>query len=222
MRLQYALHVVLPVGAFLPLLRRAAPEVRDGQQAQLVVTRASSEAAAAPRKRPNRAGQRWAGAHASSRPLRPPLAWARPHAQALGVLERRVREALEGRPEVLEAYLFGSVARGEGAPHSDVDVAVYIDRAAAPEARFGLQAELATELMSALHRNDIDVVLLNDATPLLYHRVLRDGVRLFARDLARTTTREGAAISRYCDWSPQEARMDAVLRERIRDGEFGR
>src|SRR6185436_13550230 len=44
--------------------------------------------------------------------------------------------ALQGelakRPEVLEAYLFGSTARGEQQPHSDIDVAVYVDRDAAP------------------------------------------------------------------------------------------
>ena len=37
----------------------------------------------------------------------------------------RLREELERWPEVLDAYLFGSVARGEAQPHSDVDVAVY-------------------------------------------------------------------------------------------------
>ena len=32
--------------------------------------------------------------------------------------------ALERRAEVLDAYLFGSLARGEAQAHSDVDVAV--------------------------------------------------------------------------------------------------
>ena len=36
--------------------------------------------------------------------------------------------------------------------------------------------------MAGLGLNDVDVVVLNRAPPLLYRRVLRDGVRLLARD----------------------------------------
>jgi hypothetical protein len=65
--------------------------------------------------------------------------------------------------------------------------------------------------MSALGTNSVDVVILNDAPPLLYHRVLRDGQRLLSRNLQATTAREGRALSRYCDFAPQLARIDAAL-----------
>jgi hypothetical protein len=45
---------------------------------------------------------------------------------------------------------------------------------------------------------------------------LRDGVRLFARDLAATTAREGRALSRYCDYVPQLAKVDAAAAARLR------
>ena len=41
-----------------------------------------------------------------------------------------LRERLARRSEVLEAYCFGSQARGDAAAHSDLDVAVYVDRGA--------------------------------------------------------------------------------------------
>ena len=66
--------------------------------------------------------------------------------------------------------------------------------------------------MAGLGYNDVDVVVLNRAPPLLYHRVLRDGVRVLSRDLPATTTREGQALSRYCDFVPQLAKMDAARR----------
>ena len=50
------------------------------------------------------------------------------------------------------------------------------------------------------------------APPLLYHRVLRDGRRILSRDLRATTTREGYALSRYCDFVPQLAKMAAARR----------
>lgn len=133
----------------------------------------------------------------------------------MATLDReRLTRFLEGRPEVLDAYLFGSRAREDAQPHSDVDVAVYVDESRLPDAPFGYAAELSTELIALVHDNRVDVVVLNHAGPLLYHRVLRDGVRLVSRDLAATTTREGRALSRYCDWVPQLRKLDHVLRER--------
>lgn len=135
-------------------------------------------------------------------------------------LQNRLVGLLEPRPEILEAYLFGSCARGDAASHSDVDVAVYLERE--PEAPFGYESELTAELMRALGTNRLDVVVLNRAPPMLYQRVLRDGVRLFSRELSATTVREGRALSRYCDFAIQLAKVDAGFAERVRRGDFGR
>ena len=120
----------------------------------------------------------------------------------------RLTEVLQSREEILEGYLFGSQATGEARAHSDIDVAVYVAPNYPLDGGFGYQAELTATLMSALATNDIDVVILNRASPLLYHRVLAHGVRVLARDLAATTTREGRALSRYCDFLPQLAKLD--------------
>lgn len=135
----------------------------------------------------------------------------------------RVRAILQPKSEILEAYVFGSVARGQATAHSDLDVAVFVSEAALtrPDG-FGYDAELATDLMAALGTNDVDVVVLNRASPVLYHRVLRDGERILSRDLAATTTREGRALSRYCDYVPQLRKIEEMSRRRIRSGEFGR
>ncbi|MDA0225050.1 MAG: nucleotidyltransferase domain-containing protein [Proteobacteria bacterium] len=128
---------------------------------------------------------------------------------AIPDLEPRLARALVARDEILEAYLFGSQASGRAQPHSDIDVAVYIDPSANPAGLYGRAAEVTAHLMDAVGSNDIDVLILNDAPPVLYHRVLRDGNRLFARDLRATTAREGRALSRYCDFLHQ---MDKVTR----------
>lgn len=127
-------------------------------------------------------------------------------------LEERIARALEPREEVLEAYLFGSHAAGTARPHSDIDVAVYVREVPGAASGYGYAAELTSYLMRALATNDVDVVVLNRAPPVLYHRVLRDGRRILARDLRATTTREGYALSRYCDFVPQLAKMDAARR----------
>ena len=133
-----------------------------------------------------------------------------------------LRQQLYARPEILEAYLFGSLARGQAQSHSDVDVAVYVDPDRLPDSPFGYAAELTAALETALRSNAVDVVVLNQAPPLLYHRVLRDGVRVMTRDLAATTTREGRALSRYCDYVPQLRKIDAAHRARVERGSVGR
>jgi hypothetical protein len=125
-------------------------------------------------------------------------------------LERRIAEALGSRGEVLEAYLFGSQAAGLAQAHSDIDIAVYVREPAVAAGGYGYTAELNAHLMQALGTNKVDVVVLNGAPPVLYHRVLRDGRRILARDLRATTTREGYALSRYCDFLPQLAKMRAA------------
>ena len=130
----------------------------------------------------------------------------------LAEMERRIVRALEPRDEVLEAYLFGSQATGAAQAHSDIDIAVYIDDQRPVRSGYGYAAELGAHLMRALGTNEIDVVVLNRAPPVLYHRVLRDGRRVLARDLRATTTREGYALSRYCDFLPQLSKMQAARR----------
>lgn len=139
-----------------------------------------------------------------------------------GALPMHLRALLEPREEILEAYLFGSTATGSAKAHSDVDIAVYLGDLRPRASAFGYAADLAAALMHELKRNDVDVVVLNGAPPLLYHRVLRDGVRILSRDLQATTTREGQALSRYCDFLPQLAKIEAAHRARTESGRFGR
>lgn len=88
------------------------------------------------------------------------------------------------RPGVLSAYLFGSHARGRPHRESDVDVAVLLDRDRYldPEDRFEERVRIGSEVVGALHRNEVDVVVLNDAPPLLGRHVVTEGRRVHCRD----------------------------------------
>lgn len=136
---------------------------------------------------------------------------ADPALDSVSDLERRLFSAFTSRPEVQEAYLFGSRATGRAQAHSDIDVAIHVDTAALEDqSGYGYAADITAFLMSALGENGVDVAILNRAPPLLYHRVLREGRRIFARDLRAATTREGYALSRYCDYLPQLEKIAAV------------
>ena len=72
---------------------------------------------------------------------------------------------LEAEPDIAVAYLFGSRARGNARPNSDVDVAVLLDGGVDTHRR-------QLDLMATLGAN-VDLVILNDAPPALGYRVLR-------------------------------------------------
>lgn len=85
-------------------------------------------------------------------------------AGALGADEiQRLSSFLDGQPDVLAAYLFGSSARSNATPLSDVDIAVLVPRGMTAEAAFDLRLALIDALQGLLHREAIDVVMLNEA-----------------------------------------------------------
>lgn len=70
----------------------------------------------------------------------------------------------------------GSFAKGTARPDSDVDVAALFDRT--PDFMETLDLR---ERLSALLRRETDLVVLNDAGPIIGMQALKTGIRLFAR-----------------------------------------
>ncbi|MBI4771311.1 MAG: nucleotidyltransferase domain-containing protein [Chloroflexi bacterium] len=76
------------------------------------------------------------------------------------------------------AYLFGSQAEGAPRPSSDVDIAVLLPHGAFTQLSTDGYLRLVTDTMGALDRDDVDVVYLNEAPPLLAFEVVRHGLIL--------------------------------------------
>jgi uncharacterized protein len=87
-------------------------------------------------------------------------------------------------PGVVSLYLFGSHAEGRSHGESDVDVGVLLQRTAYPTAqlRFEARLRLTSDLCAHMHRSCIDVVVLNDAPPLLARRIVTTGKRIGCSD----------------------------------------
>jgi uncharacterized protein len=98
------------------------------------------------------------------------------------------------------AYLFGSYARAEARPDSDIDVAVLLPESAA-RGLLGPSVGIRGELERRLGR-PVDVVDMRGAPPDLIHRILRDG-RLISEPNARERVRfEVRARNEYFDLLP--------------------
>lgn len=133
-----------------------------------------------------------------------------------GPTDEALRNVLIDDPRIAFALLFGSTARGDTTPFSDIDVAVGLKTGERLDAY--AVGELIARLEQAVGRT-VDLVLLDEAPPGIAYRVFRDGRLLVEADHATRINCEVRAILMYLDWQPVERFFtDAVLRAAASNG----
>lgn len=115
---------------------------------------------------------------------------------------RTIARCLKPHKEVLAAYIFGSVAAGRARPDSDVDVGVLLARRLPARRALSYRLVLAADLGAALRQSKIDLIVLNDAPPLLAHRVLSRGRLVFERSASARVRFQVQTARRYSDIAP--------------------
>ena len=133
-------------------------------------------------------------------------------------VQRAAARCASGRREILAAYVFGSVASGRTRKDSDVDVAVLLARSRGSKRSLPYRLTLMTDLGSALRRSNVDVVILNDAPPLLAHRVLSKGTLVFERSKSVRVRFQVQTANRYADVMPMFETHIRYLKRRVREG----
>ena len=88
----------------------------------------------------------------------------------MDVITQEIREFLDKRGEVSLAFIFGSFAEGRLNKESDVDIAIL----------FRVEPDISTltDIMNGLSvivKRDVDIVVLNNASPIIRMQVLRKG-----------------------------------------------
>ena len=126
-------------------------------------------------------------------------------------LEERLRQVAVSWPEIRLAVLFGSMARGEGRPSSDVDIGLILEPYSA-EVRFRVDARLGRAA-----GREVDTVLLDDAPPLLRFEVSRDGILLFEREEGLWTAFQAKAMVDWWDWAPTARKIQKAIIEGLRE-----
>ncbi len=122
---------------------------------------------------------------------------------------QRAADRLARDPRVEAVWGFGSRARGEAGPRSDVDLAVLLDRTPSLRDELRLRAEVVEEL----RRDDVDLAVLNLAPPLLRYEAVAAGRRLFARDEETADRFEERAARECFDTAHLRAVQQRLARE---------
>jgi len=91
-----------------------------------------------------------------------------------------------------------------------------------PRERLSRQLALSSQASSLLGTNEVELVVLNGASPLLTQRVIRDGELLAERSALRRVRLETETIIRYLDTIPPRDELVRGLERRLADGTFGR
>jgi predicted nucleotidyltransferase len=128
----------------------------------------------------------------------------------MDALLERLRQGIASLPEVRLAVLFGSTARGQARPQSDVDLGVLLDPDT-PDVRFKAETELGRA-----EGRSVDVVFLNQAPPLLRFEIAKEGILLHQDQDHLWTDFKTRAMLDWWDWAPIAKRIEDALIQRLR------
>lgn len=135
-------------------------------------------------------------------------------------METRAREALEPLDGLAVAVLFGSHARAEAHPRSDLDVAVIPDTAD-PDERRRLRNRVGVVLADLAPEGRVDVVLLDDAPVLLRQRIMEDYRMLLCRDFPKWRDLRVATMREWGDMEYYRDMYRKAQQRRLSEGSFG-
>jgi predicted nucleotidyltransferase len=113
---------------------------------------------------------------------------------AITHLKSLVPEIIAGFPSITVMYLFGSRASGASRSDSDVDIAVFTDGLETST----MDLDLGVFLTQQLNR-PVDVVIMQKASPVLQHEVLRKKVPVFEKNTEARTFLENQSLRAYLD-----------------------
>lgn len=135
---------------------------------------------------------------------------------------QRLAQRLAADATLAAAYLYGSRARGDARPGSDVDLAVILSSKLSPSERWHRRLALLEAAAAELGSDAVELVVLEEAPAPLAHRVVRDGRLLVDTDPRRRVEVVEDVFRRYLDEAPLRRALDEAMQARLAEGRFAR
>lgn len=117
-------------------------------------------------------------------------------------------------------FLFGSHARGEAGPLSDVDVALLLSPVIPREEYLNYRLKYSAVIANAIRDDRVEVVLLNSAPPALAHQVIRGRV-LYERTAEARVQFIVDVQRKYLDLKAFYAIDHAYMQQRLEERRLG-
>ena len=132
----------------------------------------------------------------------------------------KLTEFFSNREDVGFAYLFGSIARNQARPLSDIDIAVYLREAGSDMDLFQERLKLLHQLFALLRTEKVDLILLNNSPIELNYRILKSGRLVSENDPREKKAFYEKTIRDYLDLSPILQYRDRIIRQKMREGSY--
>ena len=126
-----------------------------------------------------------------------------------------LRQALAAFPSVRLAVLFGSAARGQDTPASDLDLGVLLDEGE------GTSFWTIEKAVAGRLRRPFDLIDLRRAPPLLRFQIARDGRLILERRECDWKRYKVRALLDWWDWAPTARKLYRLAARRLRESVHG-
>ncbi len=92
-------------------------------------------------------------------------------------------------------YVFGSYAKNKSNKKSDLDIAILLEDGYNPT----IKLNIIGELVDIFNRDDVDLVILNNANPVLKHQIIKHGIVLYEESEETKVYFEVRVLKEYMD-----------------------
>jgi predicted nucleotidyltransferase len=116
------------------------------------------------------------------------------------LLDTAARIVADALPDAWAIYVFGSAARGDDTPESDLDLAVLLPPGSSIPDKLGLITDVAVAI-----GRDVEIVDLRRANLDLVHALLNEGRQLLVRREEETLVWEAERMTDYALFNPRRA-----------------
>ena len=131
-----------------------------------------------------------------------------------------VAEYLKDKEEVIAAYVYGSITSEKGVKRSDLDIALLTYPFWDKEESFKKRLYYIQEIQQ-LVKEEVDLILLQEAGELLVYQVLKKGRVIFERDKKSHVAFKATKIIQYLDFQHIERRMQKGMMAAMRRERYG-
>lgn len=132
---------------------------------------------------------------------------------------KKIQEILAKQPDVLAVYLFGSAARGQAHPKSDLDIGVVVSSAKGID-----YGKLSVSLDQAVAGREVDlrIVTLKDTSPVFLYNLIKENLCLYARSDGERVRFETGALRQFYDSAKIREIYYRYLKKAVKEGTYGR